>query len=283
MIAMLRKVLPAACLLSWLGIGGASGGALVEFPGVSDQAPAMLRGYLARPDAGMSAILGGQSDGAGRYGALVVLHGCSGLSSHSVAIADRVGSWGYAALAVDSLGPRGIAGRCGGGSSRDQAFDAYAALRYLSRLQFVDPARVAVLGQSMGGIAVLYAVDRDLAAQYFKERFRAAIAYYPSCAIPAPRMTAPTLILKGEADEWSPRENCQAMVEHARPEGAPITLTVYPGVHHAFDVAGLKPGIRYLGRWIEYNEAAARDAEEKARSFLAANLGNPTAKKPAAQ
>jgi dienelactone hydrolase len=81
-------------------------------------------------------------------------------------------------LAVDSLGPRGIASRCGIGSL-DQVFDAYAARRYLSQLDFVDPARVAVLGNSMGGFAVLYAVDRDLAAKYFRHQFRAAVALYP--------------------------------------------------------------------------------------------------------
>jgi dienelactone hydrolase len=63
-----------------------------------------------------------------------------------------------------------------------QAVDAYAALRYLTGLEIVDPARVAVLGQSMGGGAALYALDRDLVAQYFTERFRAAVAYYPAAA-----------------------------------------------------------------------------------------------------
>ena len=214
--------------------------------------------------------------------AVVVLHGCNGITGHFIGIADRLSSWGYVALAVDSLGPRGIASRCGGGGD-DQAFDAYAALRYLSQLDFVDPARVAVLGKSMGGFAVLYAVDRDLAAQYFRDRFRAAIAYYPRCDIPAATMTAPTLILIGEADEASPVERCREMVAHARPDGAPIALTVYPGVHHNFDVAQLTPGVRYLGHWLEYNEPAAKDAEEKTRAFLAAHLagtspGQPTAK-----
>ena len=43
--------------------------------------------------------------------------------------------------------------------------------------------------------------------------------------------------------------------------------------NHAFDVVELKPGIRSLGRWVEYDEPAARDAEQKLRAFLAAILG----------
>jgi dienelactone hydrolase len=177
------------------------------------------------------------------------------------------------ALTIDSLGPRGMASR-GVSGSLDQPFDAYAALRYLSQLDFVDPARVAVLGQSMGGFSALYAVDRDMAAQYFSERFRAAIAYYPGCDIPAAWMTAPALVLIGEADDWTPAERCREMVAHSRPDGARISLTVYPGAYHAFDVAESKPGIRSLGHWLEYNEPAARDAEQKLRAFLAAHLGS---------
>jgi dienelactone hydrolase len=96
-------------------------------------------------------------------------------------------------------------------------------------------------------------------------------------------MTAPTLILIGESDEWSPVEQCREMVARARPDSAPIALTVYPGVHHNFDFAKLVHGVRYLGYWLEYNEPAAKDAEEKTRAFLAIHLagtapGQPTAK-----
>jgi dienelactone hydrolase len=222
MMIALRVFLLAIGLASSLGAAAACAGALVEFPNVSEQAPAKLRGYLTRPDAGLSALLGSHSDRAGPYPAVVVLHGCGGFSSHSAQIADRLGAWGYVALTVDSLGPRGIASRCGGGGLVDQAFDAYAALRHLSQLDFVDPARVAVLGQSMGGYSALYAVDSDLAARYFNERFRAAIAYYPGCGIAAAAMTAPTLVLIGEADDWTPAERCREMVAYARPDGATL-------------------------------------------------------------
>ena len=278
----LRIFLLAIGFAASLGAAAGHAGTLVEFPNLSEQAPAKLLGYLARPDAGLSGMLGSHSNPAAPYPAVVVLHGCGGISSHSAGIADRIGSWGYVTLAVDSLGSRGsgITSGCSG-RSLDQAFDAYAALRYLSQLDFIDPARVAVLGQSMGGSAVLYAVDRDFAAQYFKERFRAAIAYYPGCAIPAATMTAPALVLIGDADEWNPAERCREMVARSRPDGATIALTVYPGVHHAFDVAELTPGMRSMGRWVEYDEPAARDAEQKLRAFLAANLGETSADEPA--
>jgi dienelactone hydrolase len=73
------------------------------------------------------------------------------------------------------------------------------------------------------------------------------------------------------------------MIAKARPEDAPIALTVYPGTHHAFDVAWLQPGRNALGHWLEYNEPAATDAEKKAHAFLDALLagtspGEPTAK-----
>ena len=279
----LRMVLLAIGLASSIDAATGRAGALVEFPNLFDRTPTRLLGYLARPDAGLSGLLANHANRAEPYPAVVVLHGCSGISSHSAHIADKLGSWGYVALAVDSLGPRGIVGQCSGGLFEDQATDAYAALRYLSQLDFVDPARVAVLGQSMGGAAALYAVDRTLVAQYFNERFRAAIAYYPGhgCGFPAALMTAPTLVLIGEKDDWTPAEPCREMVAHSRPGGASITLTVYPGAYHAFDVAELNPGIRFLSHWLEYSEPAAKDAEQKLRAFLEATLGAKSPYRPA--
>jgi len=256
-----RISLLVIALAASLSGGATSAGTLVEFPNLPGHTPTNLSGYLARPDSGLSAELGGPSNGGTPYPAVVLLHGCNGMFGHSAVIADRLSSWGYVTRAVDSLGRRvsGIANRCGRGLP-DQVFDAYAALRYLSQLDFVDRARVAVFGQSMGGETALHAVDHDQVAQFFKERFRAAIAYYPYCDIPAATMTAPTLILIGEVDETNPVEQCREMVAHARPDGAPIVLTVYPGVHHNFDVALLTPGVRYRGFWLEYNELAAKDA-----------------------
>ena len=260
-------------LATFIACEPALAGTLVEFPNLPGREPKQLMGYLARPGVGLSALLSTTRGDPPPYPAVVVLHGCGGISSHSAAIADQLGGWGYVALTIDTLGPRRMDGGCYSGTFVDQAFDAYAALRYLSTLKVVDAGRVAVLGQSMGGSATLYAIDRDLTAQYFDQRFRAAIAYYPRCTVASvPVMTAPVLILIGEADQWNRADACKTLRNLASLDSASIGVTVYPGVHHAFDVAQLKPGRSSDGRWLEYDEVAARDAEEKTRAFLAEHL-----------
>ena len=86
----------------WLAAEPTRAGSLVEFDNVPEYAkPARLAGYLAQPD------------GVGPFPAVVVLHGCGGISSHSIGIADQLSFSGYVGLAVDSLGPRGMADACG--------------------------------------------------------------------------------------------------------------------------------------------------------------------------
>jgi dienelactone hydrolase len=72
------------------------------------------------------------------------------------------------------------------------------------------------------------------------------------------------------------------MVASPHEGGAAIDLIVYPGAHHNFNFRVLT-GPRSPGYWIEYNEAAAQDAEAKMRAFLAANLGKAPRDKPAPQ
>ena len=162
----------AIAMASWLAAQKVQAGGLIEFPNLEQGSPAQLPAYLARPDQGLPAYLGGRAASA-PYPAVVVLHGCSGFSSYNTNFADQIASWGYVVLAIDSLSPRGIASRCsrpGAGPLLEQA------LRYLSRLDFVDPERVAVLGGSMGGFSALRVVRHELVTQHSERQFRAAIA-----------------------------------------------------------------------------------------------------------
>src|SRR5215831_16872585 len=108
-----------------------SAGELVQLDAASaDTGSLRLLGYLARP----------RGPGAGPFPAVVVLHHCGGFDDLVVSWADRLSSWGYVALAVDSFGPRGVPKNC---TSRTfQAVDASSAATFLAQQGLVDSSRV---------------------------------------------------------------------------------------------------------------------------------------------
>lgn len=191
----------------------------------------------------------------------------------------RLAEWGYVALSVDSLGPRGIESVCEHGDPTDHPLDAYGALAYLTTQPFVIPERVAVMGASLGGRMALYAVERRFVAESQQRKFRAAVALYPSCKAVTGAMTAPTLIMIGELDDYTPPEACRRVADRQsrtasdKENEVPVHLIVYPGAYHAFDVPPLRIGRQFLGHRLEYNEDAAGRSIEDVRSFLRETLG----------
>ena len=85
-------------------------------------------------------------------------------------------------------------------------------------------------------------------------------------------MVAPTLILTGALDDWTPPQACKDMVKRASDSGTEVDLVVYPNASHSFMVPQLRPGRRYLGHWLEYDEDASADALTQTRRFLDAHL-----------
>jgi dienelactone hydrolase len=232
--------------LAWLGGDTVQAAAhrmdLTPLPAPSDQP---LIGYLARPDT------------PGRHPALVVLHGCGGFGPADVVAAEVLKSYGYVALALDSLGRLNV---CTHGIDGDvaEAFDAHTALGWLARQNFVDPDRVALLGFSMGGAAALASVEAGPIEKIHRRHFRAAIAYDPGCLSRPGVMTVPTLILNGDKDDWSRASHCRKMMARRRGKGAPATLIVYPGATHVFNFPG--PARQYLGHHLAYDPQATADA-----------------------
>jgi dienelactone hydrolase len=252
-----------------------SAGQFVEIESGSGAEPVRLIGYLARPQ------------GAGPFSAVVLLHGCGGFHSSMISWADRLSRFGYAALAVDSFGPRGMDDHCGGFFFHEQAADGYAALRYLTSRPFVRASQVALMGFSMGGGSVLAALEKGLMEQRYAERFRAGIAFYPVCQYSSGITTGPVLVLVGDKDDWTPSSSCEAMAAGRSELGAPrtagdrssIELVIYPGVHHNFDLLELSlaptRGITIKGHRAEYNEEAMKDSIVRVRDFLQRTIAGP--------
>jgi dienelactone hydrolase len=190
--------------------------------------------------------------GAGPFPAVVVMHGCDGINANTRRWAERLVSWGYAALIVDSFRPRGLTNVCNRGAmlpASVRARDALEAKNYLRSLPSVAKGRIGLVGFSHGGWAALAA----------SSSFSAVVAFYPWCTGSVP---ANTLVLIGSADDWTPSQRCS---------GGAANLKVYSGATHAFDAPRAER--TYFGHHMAYDAAAATDAEDRTRRFLASRLG----------
>ena len=172
--------------------------------------------------------------GAGPFPAVVLLHGCGGLGASIYAWGRWLQAAGYEALVVNSMAPRSVKTVCvvgGHPTDRDQALDAFGALEYLRTLPEIDPHRAAVIGWSHGGGAALDIASATFVASALPAGggFQAVIAFYPECTLlPRRGFSAPTLILIGSEDDWSPPQSCEAGVPPLQAAGAPLEWHLYP-------------------------------------------------------
>lgn len=189
--------------------------------------------------------------GAGPFPAIVMLHGCGGLWDRRGEPTASYLHWarhfrdrGFAALLLDSFGPRGEKQICTQQQrtirpQRERAADAHAALRWLAAREDVRRDSIHLLGWSNGGTTVLHALRADSPGR--KEpgpSFRSAAAFYPGCKpllATAYRPVAPVLIQAGGADDWTPAEPCRALADQSSRAGAQVSIDVYEGAHHSFD------------------------------------------------
>lgn len=242
----------------------------------SGASSAMLSGVLAFPKSRTTAP------------AVILLHGCSGVSANMRHWAEALRSWGYATFILDSFGGRGLKSVCETGSLRsdDRVPDAYATLALLARHPRIDGSRVALMGFSHGGGVVLLAGAHWVARGYVgsgASAFRAFVAFYPRCEGRYPgALAGPLRVHTGVLDDWTPAPPCEVMVESLRRRGADARITVYEGARHAFDAVGLPPE-RWLpnvqaplgrrGASVGYSPEATASARENVRRELAELLG----------
>ena len=193
-------------------------------------------------------------------GAVVALHGCGGLyartgprqgqlSARHQAMGEMLVGQGYAVLFPDSFTARGVRELCTqpmGGRPLNQVqrrHDALAALAWVAAQPWADARKVAVLGWSHGGSAVLSATDathREVAAEPL--RFATAIAFYPGCAAALKSGYRPNTglaLMLGADDDWTPPGPC---IELGNTVGA--ELHVYHGAVHDFDNPVGRPMVR---------------------------------------
>lgn len=254
-------------------------------PASLSSSPAALKAFLFQPDS------------PGPHPAVVMLHGCGGAYAKDGTLNARHRMWGeylatqgYAALMLDSLGPRGIEELCTQKFSErklkeaDRRGDAYAALAYLRSRSDIDAKRIGLLGWSHGGGVTLDTITHPPRTG---DGFAAAVSFYPGCTSKAKKPEifhpyAPLLLLIGEADDWTPARPCISLAAAVAARGEPMRIVTYPDTYHDFDNPaltrkrvrrdvpnGVNPG---QGTTTAPNPEAREDAKLRVLAFLAEHL-----------
>lgn len=227
----------------------------VSFP--SADGKTILIGYLWEP----------KNEGASP--AVVMLHGRAGAYSSAAdgcfianTLSKRHKMWGrfwadrgYAALLVDSFGPRGYAAGFPAGSYSKRPprvsektvrpLDAYAAIAWLREMESIKSNAIFLQGWSNGAMAALWAMAWEMPKRFRlkpSQTFRAAVVLYPGCERiaqerPDYQPYAPLLMLLAGKDEEVAADKCEmfAAAVQGRFEPSQLFRHTYPLAQHSFD------------------------------------------------
>ncbi len=245
-----------------------------------------------------------------RLPAIIALHGCGGmyssakskrdeLSVRHQAMADLLVAEGYAVLFPDSFRSRGFEELCTVENRKrtvtqqHRRLDAQGALAWLQQRSDIQPDRIAILGWSHGGSAVLATLNakqpvvtdwkgREPATPYF----RAGVAFYPGCSESLKvtggySLSAPLTFFIGGSDDWTAPGPCIELAAQLAAAGEDATVTVYPDTYHGFDGPSTQPRLRLevpngvkrgKGVTVAANPEARDDAYAKLRTYLRRHL-----------
>ena len=214
--------------------------------------------------------------GDGPFPAVVLMHGCGGLTPAVQIAMQRHAAYfvkhQFVVLNLDSFGPRENEGGwvCGTGGRLLSArlyrkSDALDALQHLRSLNFVDHANIFQMGQSNGGSVAI------MLAQHKVPAFRAISAFYPWCGAFSrigheAHLTAPLIVFAGELDDWTPPKLCTSI----KAQGADYKVVVFPGAVHSFDLE--IPVHNYHGHKVGHDAQAARQSREQMLSFFVEHI-----------
>ncbi|HLY29984.1 MAG TPA: dienelactone hydrolase family protein [Ktedonobacterales bacterium] len=234
-------------------------GQMIEF----DTAGTPAQGYLAAPDAALSAV------GSGAPG-VIVLHAWWGLTEPFRQVCDRLAEAGFVALAPDLY-----RGKTTASVEEAEALvtaldeevervrgDIAGAVQYLRHYGATSPADgrgvLGLIGFSLGGAYALGA-SVTLAAE-----IAAVVIFYATyTGLDFSKASAAYLCHFAEHDPFEPAESVAELKQEFQAAGRPFTFYTYPGTTHWFFEAN---------RPDAYNAAAAALAWERTLAFLNTQL-----------
>ncbi|SFN33135.1 Dienelactone hydrolase [Variovorax sp. OV329] len=172
-------------------------------------------------------------------GAVVIVNAPTGWTNAREGHFGRaLSSAGYAVIAIDSNGPRGVNSTLIDNTRLSfyaQLRDAFAARSYLVAQGHVAD-RIAIMGSGRGGTIALMAADRTF-LQDETQRFTLAVALTPACMFHprSPKPGSDVFLVAGDKDDIAGARACPDLVRDYAAAGGSAKMRIYPGVSSGFD------------------------------------------------
>jgi dienelactone hydrolase len=188
------------------------------------------------------------AQGSGRLPLVILVHGSGGIEENAAVWERLFASIGISTFAIDSFSGRGIVSTVADQSQLgrlNMILDLYRSLAILAAHPQVDPNRIAVMGFSRGGQAVLYATLKRFQKMWNPSGIDPAayIALYAPCIttyIGDTEVTDhPIRIFHGRSDDWVKIAPCRAYLKRLRATSKDVEMTEYRNTWHAFDYPSL--------------------------------------------
>ena len=188
------------------------------------------------------------AQGSGRLPLVILVHGSGGIEENAAVWERLFASIGISTFAIDSFSGRGIVSTVADQSQLgrlNMILDLYRSLAILAAHPQVDPNRIAVMGFSRGGQAVLYATLKRFQKMWNPSGIDPAayIALYAPCIttyIGDTEVTDhPIRIFHGRSDDWVKIAPCRAYFKRLRATSKDVEMTEYRNTWHAFDYPSL--------------------------------------------
>jgi dienelactone hydrolase len=130
--------------------------------------------------------------------------------------------------------------------------------------------KIGMIGFSRGGSVALALANQNLLLKGNvvkageSSKISAIVAYYPGCfkGSHTAKPNAPTLLLLGAKDEWTPISRCNLEAK----TDPNYHITIYPNAGHAFDLN--RPTRTVYGHYLSYDQEADVASRKATREFF---------------
>lgn len=209
----------------------------------------------------------------GKAPTVLIAHGCDGARPLVYREwARQISGWGYNAIVVDSYSKRGISNTCNNTSAEVLRQGAEDLIKTATWVQEQDwhTGKIGMIGFSRGGSVALTVANQDLLLKGNvlkageSSKVAAIVAYYPGCfqGSHTAKPNAPTLLLLGAKDEWTPMSRCNLEAK----TDPNYHINIYPNAGHAFDMN--YPTRTLYGHYLFYDPEADVASRKATREFF---------------